>query len=176
MNQLYYQMRYALPVWFCLLMTSWLPDNRISIRIRGFLVSFFLPGKPKGLSLGRDITLLGIKSLYIGRNVYLAKGVWINALGGMTIEDEVMLAPYVVAVTTKHTINQGSVFKGGSVFDATKIGFGSWIAAHCCITSGVNIGKGCIIAANSTVIRDVPDNTIYSGVPAKFIGNVSVYE
>ena len=60
MNQLKYQLRYALPIWFCMLITSWLPDNRIGIKIRGFLVAVFLPNHPKNFSIGRDVTLLGI--------------------------------------------------------------------------------------------------------------------
>ena len=169
MNQLFYQFRYALPVWICQILTSWLPDNRISIKIRGGMVALFLPGRPKGLTLGRDVTLLGIDKLDIGTNVYLAKGVWINALGGMTIKDEVMFAPYVVAVTTKHGFKNNSVFHGRSHFKAVSIGRGSWIAAHCTITAGVNIGNGCIIGANSVLTKSTRDNVIVAGVPAKEI-------
>jgi len=52
MNHFYYQLRYALPIWFCFLITNWLPDNRYVIRIRGALVALFIPGKPKKLCLG----------------------------------------------------------------------------------------------------------------------------
>lgn len=171
MRQLYYQIRFALPVWFFMLFTAWLPDNRVTIRIRGVLVGFLLPGRPKGLTLGRDVTLLGIDRLNIGNNVYLAKGVWINALGGMTIEDEVMLAPYVIAVTTKHLFKDGSVFLGGSEFASVRIGRGSWIAAHCTIVSGVTIGSGCMVAANSVVTRSTKDDVVVAGVPAKQISS-----
>jgi len=79
-NQLIYQFRYALPVWFIQLLLCWLPDNRIAIRTRGLLVSLILPGRPKSFTLGRDVTLLGIDKLNIGKSVYIAKGAWINAL------------------------------------------------------------------------------------------------
>ena len=95
-NQLVYQVRYMLPIWFCFFITCWLPDNRISIAVRGWLVSLFLPGRPKRLTLGRDVTLLNVDNLVIGQDVYFAKSVWVNALGGINIEDEVVVSPYAV--------------------------------------------------------------------------------
>lgn len=75
MSQLKYQFRYALPVWFFLLITAILPDNKVSIKIRGFLVSLFLPERPKGLTLGRDITLLGLDKLMISEKCIHCKRV-----------------------------------------------------------------------------------------------------
>ncbi|MGM0520086.1 MAG: acyltransferase [Campylobacterota bacterium] len=169
MNQLKYQFRYALPVWFSMLITSWLPDNRISIKLRGFLVALFLPNRPKNFTIGRDVTLLGIDKLNIGNNVYFAKGTWINALGGVTIEDEIMFGPYVVLVSTKHTMKHNSVYQGSSDFEKVFIGKGTWIASHCTIASGVNIGCGCIVAANSVVSKDIRNYTLAGGIPAKEI-------
>ena len=169
MNQLKYQLRYALPVWFCMLITSWLPDNKISIKLRGFFVGLFLPNRPKNFTIGRDVTLLGIDKLKIGNNVYFAKGTWINALGSVTIEDEIMFGPYVVLVSTKHTMKNHSVYNGSSEFNKVFIGKGTWISSHCTIASGVSIGSGCIVAANSVVSKDIKDYTLAGGVPAKVI-------
>ena len=44
-----------------------------------------------------------------------------------------------------------------------------WIGAQCIILSGVNIGNGCVIAANSTVTTDIPPYSIAVGVPARVI-------
>ena len=173
MKQIKYQFRYALPIWFCMLITGWLPDNRIGIKIRGFLVALFLPNRPKNFTLGRDVTLLGIDKLTIGNNVYFAKGTWINALGGVTIEDEIMFGPYVVLVSTKHTMKNNSVYQGNSEFKNVFIGKGTWIASHCTITSGISIGKGCIIAANSVISKDIDDYLLVGGVPARVIRDLN---
>jgi acetyltransferase-like isoleucine patch superfamily enzyme len=44
-----------------------------------------------------------------------------------------------------------------------------WIGANATICPGVNIGDGAVIAAGAVVTENVPENTVYGGVPAKFI-------
>jgi acetyltransferase-like isoleucine patch superfamily enzyme len=44
-----------------------------------------------------------------------------------------------------------------------------WIGAGSIILAGVHIGKGAVIAANSVVTKDVPENAIAGGIPAKII-------
>ena len=165
----WYQLRFALPVWFVLLLTAILPDNRFSIRIRGFLVSILLPGSPGKLRLGRDVTLLGIDRLYFGDNVYIAKGCWLNALGGMVIKSGVQFGPYVVAVTTKHTLEYGSVSRGSTIFEPVEVGAGSWVASHVTITAGSSIPEASVIAANSVVSGALERPGLYGGAPAKHI-------
>lgn len=169
MNQIKYQLRFFLPIWFINILTCWLPDNKFSIKIRGFLVSIFLPGCPKNLTLGRDVTLLGVDNLIIGDDVYIAKGGWFNGKGGITIEDEVVFAPYCVVVSTAHGFKENSVRWGGTHFKPVSIGKGTWVASHCTIASGTTIGKGCLIGANSMVNGFFEDNSFLGGVPAKFI-------
>lgn len=168
MSQIKYQIRYFLPIWFSFFCCAWLPDNRFSIRIRGILVSFFLPNRPKGLTLGRDVTLLNVDKLFIKENCYFAKGVWINALGGLEIGKEVILSPYVVVATTRHAFKDGSVRFGGTLVAPVKIGNGSWISSHATISAGSNIGSGCLIGANSVVVGSIADNTVAAGIPAEF--------
>ena len=50
-----------------------------------------------------------------------------------------------------------------------RIGSGSWICSSATICGGVTIGKNCIVAAGAVVNRDVPDNCIVAGVPAKVL-------
>lgn len=174
------QTRYILPLWFVLLITNWLPDNRITIRLRGWLASPFFKKCGKRLELGRDLTILNSFNIEIGDDVYLAKGGWLNGMGGLIIENEVMLAPYVVISTMQHVFKNKSVRFGGSVPGKVMIGKGTWIAAHVAVKCGVKIGEGCIIGANSFVVKDTANNAIYGGVPAKFLkensdGGYSVY-
>ncbi len=169
MNQFKYQIRFYLPIWLMGIITCWFPDNKFTIQLRGFLISLFLPGRPKNFTLGRDVTFLGINKLFIGNNVYIAKGSWLNGKGGITVEDEVVIAPYCIIVSTAHGFKDNSVRWGGTHFKSVVIGKGSWIAAHSTIASGTNLGKGCLVGANSMVNNTFKDNSFIGGVPAKFI-------
>lgn len=44
-----------------------------------------------------------------------------------------------------------------------------WIGANVVINPGVKIGSNAIIGANSVVTKDIPENTIYGGVPATLL-------
>ena len=46
---------------------------------------------------------------------------------------------------------------------------GAWIGINACILPGVSIGRNSVIAANSVVTKDVLDNEIVGGIPAKKI-------
>lgn len=170
-QELAYQFRYGIPVWIVTLLTSWLPDVGPAIRLRGFLVSLFLPGRPRYFALGRDVTLLSLSRLRIGSNVYIAKGCWLNAIGGITFDDEVVLGPYVVMSSTNHGFDEGSVQRGGAHPAPISVGWGSWIATHAVVTAGTSVGSGVVVAANSVVTKDTGNNEIVAGIPAVRIGS-----
>lgn len=172
MLELKLQLRYNLPMWFVMLITSWLPDNKFVFRFRGWLAGFFMKKCGKNLQLGKDVTLLNPFNLEVGDNVYLAKGGWFNALGGLVFEDEVLCAPYVVISTMQHVYKHDSFRFGGSTSAKVVIARGSWLASHCSVKCGVTIGKGSLVAANASVVHDVVERTIVGGVPARFIKHV----
>lgn len=170
-RELKYQFRYVLPLWFVQFLTNWLPENRITIRLRGILVKPFLGKCGRRLTLARRVTFLNPHGIRLGDNVYLATGCWIDGIGGLTIEDEVKLSPYVVVTTSTHCFKNNSVFGGGSRTTPVSIGKGSWIASHSVLVAGTTIGSGSIIGANSVVTKDIPDNVFAGGVPAKVISS-----
>ncbi len=170
--QLYIQLRYNIPIFFVCFFTAWLPDNRFSIRLRGFFASFFIKSCGKNFTLGRDVTLLNTYNLKIGNDVYIAKGCWLNALGKITLQNEVVLGPYVVLSSLQHTFENFSVKQGASIAGHIKIGLGSWLASHSSVKCGVTIGKGNLIAANSFIHKDTQDFSVMGGVPAKKIKEV----
>ena len=170
MTQLLHQLRWALPLWLIGLLTNWWPENRVSCRVRGAMARPFVRQCGERFLLGSGVTLLNTKGLSIGDDVYLARGTWINAIGGLTIEDEVMLAPYVVISKAQHVFSGGSARFGGSIARPVVIGRGSWLAAHVVVKCGVRIGGGSLIAANSAVVEDTPEGSILGGVPARVIG------
>ena len=49
----------------------------------------------------------------------------------------------------------------------------AWIGAGAMILPGVTIGENAIVAAGAVVTKDVPDNTVVAGVPAKIVRNIN---
>jgi acetyltransferase-like isoleucine patch superfamily enzyme len=50
----------------------------------------------------------------------------------------------------------------------------AWIGAAATILPGVTIGENSVVAAGAVVSKDVPDNTIVGGIPAKVLKNLDV--
>lgn len=57
-------------------------------------------------------------------------------------------------------------------FGKVTIGEESYVGANCTILCGVRIGKKAIVGAHSLVNRDIPDEAVAYGVPAKIVGNI----
>ena len=58
--------------------------------------------------------------------------------------------------------------------ESIKIGNDVWIGSNATVLAGVTIGDGAIVAAGAVVTRDVDENTIVGGVPAKYIRDVKM--
>ncbi len=105
--------------------------------------------------------LLGMK---IGKNVGISPGVQFDVFYPNLIEikDNVVIGWNVKMLC--HDLTSSSIHVG-----RIKIGKNSLIGAFSVIRAGVKIGKNSIIAMHSFVNKDVPDNEIWGGTPAKFI-------
>ena len=91
-------------------------------------------------------------------------------LGGITIEDNVLIAPKVSLLSEGHPISPGS--RHSLVPQPIHIKRNAWISANATILPGVTVGENSIVAAGAVVSKNVPDNCIVAGVPAKFIKSI----
>jgi maltose O-acetyltransferase len=169
-KELYFQFRWALPIWMLWILTTWWPTNRITAQIRGWLYRPFFKKCGKNFLIANGVQLLNTHEIEIGNDVYLSYYAWLNGLGGLTLEDEVVIGPYVTISTLTHCYKNSSFRFAGAQSAPVKIGRGSWLASHVSVSYGVTIGSGCLVAANSAVTKDIPDGMIAGGVPAKEIG------
>jgi acetyltransferase-like isoleucine patch superfamily enzyme len=116
--------------------------------------------------------------LYInyGKNTTIGKNVFINFdcvfldLGGIIIEDDVLIAPKVSLLTEGHPIEAEK--RQSLTVAPIHIKKNAWIGANATILPGVTIGENAVVAAGSVVSKDVPDNTVVGGIPAKIIKNI----
>jgi len=171
MKEVAFQFRYGLPIWLLWLLTTWWPNNRITLRVRGVLYRPFFKKCGKNLQIASGTTFVNPHEIEIGNNVYIAYYTWLNGLGGLEIGDEVVFGPYVTISTATHCYKDGSFRFGGERVAKVKIGKGCWLAAHASVSMGVTIGEGCLVAANAAVTKDVPPGKVVGGVPAQVIGD-----
>lgn len=170
MKRLLFYLRYDWPLHTIMVLTSWLPNNVVFFRFRGFLARPFFASCGENLSLGRNITFYDSSKIHIGKDVYIAVGCVFLAPGEIKIEDEVLFGPYVVVSSGNHEKQNGSYRFSPGTSSPIRIGFGSWIGANSSILAGAIIGKGCVIGSNAAVTRGtIPDDSFAAGVPARVV-------
>ncbi len=108
-----------------------------------------------------------------GRHISLGKNVFINHdctfldLGGITVEDDVLIGPKVSLITENHPIAPAN--RKSLSLHRVVIKRNAWIGAGATVLAGVTVGENAVVAAGAVVAKDVPANSIVGGVPAKFI-------
>lgn len=112
------------------------------------------------------------QNITVGKNVFINSGCCFQDQGGIEIGNNVLIGQQVVIATLNHDLNPQ---KRANMSPAqVKIGDGVWIGAHATILPGVTVGDGAVIAAGAVVTKDVPENTVVGGVPAKTIKQIEV--
>ena len=138
----------------------------------------------KNAQVGKNSRIYDQVNLYrckIGKNtkidsyVYIEEGVTIGdnckirpfvfIPTGVVIEDSVFIAPNVTFTNDKHPRAHGEWTRL-----QTRVKRFASIGAGSTINPGVQIGENALIGAGSVVTKDVPDNAIVVGVPARVIG------
>ena len=117
--------------------------------------------------------------LYInyGKNTKIGKNVFINFdcvfldLGGITIEDGVLIAPKVSLLSEGHSLSPEE--RHSLVPGHIHIKKNAWIGAGATILPGVTVGENAVVAAGAVVSKDVPDNTVVGGIPAKIMKSIN---
>jgi acetyltransferase-like isoleucine patch superfamily enzyme len=107
------------------------------------------------------------KFITIGKNVFINHACSFLDLGGITIEDNVLIGPRVNLITENHPADPRE--RRSLMTKPIVIKRNAWIGANATILPGVTIGENAIVAAGAVVSKDVPANTVVGGVPAKFI-------
>jgi acetyltransferase-like isoleucine patch superfamily enzyme len=112
------------------------------------------------------------RNIRVGRNVFINHACEFMDRGGITIEDDVLIGPKVNLVTINHPVDPAQ--RRSTYCAPIVIKRGAWLGAAVSVMPGVTIGENAVVAANAVVVRNVPDNTIVGGVPARHIKSIPV--
>jgi len=133
-------------------------------------------GEITGSQLDDSITVFAPFHTNFGRFIQVGKNVFINHacsfldMGGITIEDNVLIGPKVNLITENHPLDPAD--RRALICKPIIVKRNAWIGAAASILPGVTIGENAVVAAGAVVTVDVPDNTVVGGVPAKFIRTI----
>lgn len=114
------------------------------------------------------------KNAFIGKNCKISTHTFICE--GVHIEDDVFIGHNVTFINDKYprSTNEDGNLQTESDWKVveTHIKKGASIGSSATILCGITIGEKSIIGAGSVVTKDVPPNSIFAGVPAKFIKRI----
>lgn len=129
-----------------------------------------------GTDLDESTTVFAPFHTNFGRFIQIGKHVFINHacsfldMGGIVIEDHVLIGPKVNLITENHPTDPAQ--RRSLICKPILIKRNAWIGAAATVLPGVTIGENAIVAAGAVVSRDVAANTIVGGVPAKLIKTI----
>ena len=103
-----------------------------------------------------------------GCNVIVMPGCLMMSAGGITIDDDAVIAANVQLISNNHDLENRRVITCMPVH----IGRRAWIGAGATILPGVTVGENAVVGAGSVVTHEVEPNTIVAGNPAKLIRRI----
>lgn len=109
-------------------------------------------------------TLLADK-VKIGKNVVILNGFQCMSAGGLTIEDDTMISLNCTIATNNHDFYERNIITCKPVHIKRNV----WIGVNVAILPGVTIGENAIVGAGAIVTKDVPDNAVVVGNPARVV-------
>jgi acetyltransferase-like isoleucine patch superfamily enzyme len=126
------------------------------------------------VSFAPTVSFRNAERIFLGSGTHIGEGsvIWAgNSTSRVVLGEKCLLAPNVTITASNYGIVEGTpVMDQPKIEKDVVIGSGVWLGANVVITAGVRIGAGAIVGAGAVVTRDLPENCIAGGVPAKVIG------
>jgi acetyltransferase-like isoleucine patch superfamily enzyme len=112
-------------------------------------------------------------AIRVGDHVAVRPYCTISAAESVTIEDGVVISAFTTIIDSDHTFAAGrpNVMHNPLVSTPVRVGEGTWIGERVAVLRGADIGRCCMIGANSVVRGEIPDYSIAVGAPARVVGS-----
>lgn len=107
------------------------------------------------------------KNIFIGNDFTGNFNLTILDIHEVHIGNHVMIGPNTLITTVGHPLSPSK--RRGYMAQAAPVNIGNdvWIGGNVTILPGITIGNNVVVAAGAVVTRDVPDNTLVGGIPAR---------
>lgn len=132
------------------------------------LVRELFPDMGEGSRISTPLSGVRFNKVKIGKNVIIMPGCLMMSAGGISIEDEAMIAANVQLISNNHDLDNRWIITCKPV----RICRRAWIGAGSTILQGVTVGENAVVGAGSVVTKDVEPDTIVAGNPARLIRKI----
>ncbi len=135
-----------------------------------------------GISIGNNCTIYDLCQLVsddcdercgikIGDNCHFNFNCYLCGTGGLAIGDNCIFGPGAKVIPTNHRFEDVDrmIIEQGHEDGPVSIGADVWVGAGAIILPNVRIGKGAVISAGAVVTKEVEENAVVAGVPARFV-------
>ena len=163
--------------------------HRVWIRAVQNIINIFLKGthcyslkrtllRSAGVKIGKGTQIVGpicfdFSEIIIGDNCWIGKDFDINGHGKIIIGNQCGIGPHVRLYTGKHLMGPSEKRHGGqNINTVIEIGDGAMLSAGTSIVGPVKIGKGAVAMVGACVVKDVDQDMLVGGVPAKEIQHI----
>ena len=145
-----------------LVRASWNPFMGIKVA----LLRAFGAKIGKGLVIKNEVRIKSPWNLTIGNDCWLGEDCWIDNLDKVTIGNDVCISQGAMILTGNHDYTMPSMpYRNAPI----KIEDGAWIGAKAVVCPGVHVGSNAIVTVGSVATKNLVENGIYQGNPAKEI-------
>ena len=144
------------------------------IALRNKIIPKFFAECGNNIQILEGANFKGIDKLRVGNSVHIGNDNFIQASGGVTLCDHVMIGPGVKIWSINHKYDdiEVPISEQGYNLESVYIGEGVWLGADVFILPGVRLPKGCVVSACSVVNKkSYRPYSILSGNPCRVIGN-----
>lgn len=126
-----------------------------------------LGGVGEKVWIGKTFSCDNGREIFIGNNFTGNYNLTILDIREVYIGDNVMIGPNTLISTVGHPLSPMGRRRHLGIAKPIRIGNDVWIGGNVTILPGVTIGSNVVVAAGAVVTKDVPDNTLVGGVPAR---------
>lgn len=133
-------------------------------------------GLPEGCRVRESAKIISADKLMCGKHVWIGENAIVDASGGLSIGEHTTIATgvFVWSHTSVLASLMGNNQPGNQWIrrSATRIGNRTFIGGPSVIYPGVSVGNGVVVMPMSVVTRDVPDNVMVAGAPARIVRQI----